>query len=99
VSKRNGHGRDAFSWDEDYDGWFEQHKAAATNADADATAAAPLWQQQDWDDLLVAPTSRAGSPQFYAASGDSAAVAAAVAKSTQPNPSTSCSGLGSKSTR
>jgi hypothetical protein len=62
VSETNRHGRDVFSWDEDYDDWFDRDNAAAANAAA--AAAAPLWQQHDWDedDLLVVP-AQAGSSQ------------------------------------
>jgi hypothetical protein len=70
VSKTNGHGRDVFSWDEDYDSWFERDNAAAANAaaaNADAAAdalAALLWQQADWDkaDLPVEPDHASSPP-------------------------------------
>jgi hypothetical protein len=70
VSKTNGHGRDVFSWDKDYDSWFERDNAAAANAaaaNADAAAdalAALLWQQADWDkaDLPVEPDHASSPP-------------------------------------
>jgi hypothetical protein len=60
----NGHGRDVFSWDEDYNGWFEWDNAAAANAAADALSA-PIWQQADWDeaDLPLVVPDHASSPQ------------------------------------
>jgi hypothetical protein len=49
VSATNGHGHDVFSWDEEYDGWFERNNAAAADAAANALAA-PLGNKADWEE-------------------------------------------------
>jgi hypothetical protein len=56
VSATNGHDV-AFSWEEDFDSWFEWDNAAAANAAAAADAAiaanilaAPIWNQEAWEE-------------------------------------------------
>jgi hypothetical protein len=79
VSATNGHGigHGVFSWEEDYDGWFERYNAAAAAA-ADALAA-PLWNQADWEENEDAEAAAAALAGYLERDNNANAAADALA--------------------
>jgi hypothetical protein len=79
VSATNGHGigHNIFSWEEDYDGWFERDNAAAAAA-ADALGA-PLWNQADWEENKDAEAAAAALAGYLEWDNNAHAAADALA--------------------